>query len=55
MAVKIKIVVYWVVTPCSIVGDYLYFGRICCFHLQKFYLKDSVKSIYLDNEVSRLL
>jgi len=29
---KIQVVVFWVVTPCSVV--YQHFGRPCCLHLQ---------------------
>jgi hypothetical protein len=31
-AVKISIVVFWVVTPCSIVGGYMRFGGTCLLH-----------------------
>jgi hypothetical protein len=32
--VMIKVEVFWVVTPCSIVVGYRRFGGPCCFHLQ---------------------
>jgi hypothetical protein len=25
---------FWVMTPCIFVGDYKYFGEVCCLHLQ---------------------
>jgi hypothetical protein len=28
------IMVFWIVTPCSLVGGYQCFKRICCFYLQ---------------------
>jgi len=33
-AVKIQIVVFWVVTPRSVVVGYHRFGWLCCLHLQ---------------------
>jgi len=34
MAMKIQVVVMWVVTPCNDVVGYRRFGGPCCFHLQ---------------------
>jgi hypothetical protein len=33
-AVKVLVMVFWIVTPCSVVVGYQRFGRPCCFHLQ---------------------
>jgi hypothetical protein len=33
-AMKIQIVIFWVVTPCSNMVGYQRFGGPCCFHLQ---------------------
>lgn len=34
MAISIKIMVFWEVTPCSLVDGYQYFAGISCVHLQ---------------------
>jgi hypothetical protein len=34
MAVKMSMLLFWVVTPCGIVGRYQRFGWTCCLHLQ---------------------
>jgi hypothetical protein len=31
---RLKIVVFWDVTPCTLVNRYQRFGGICCLHLQ---------------------
>jgi hypothetical protein len=47
MAVNINTTVFWYVTPCSLLGRYQSFGRICCFHLQgKKNSKDGNKSFF---------
>jgi hypothetical protein len=35
MVVKIQVMVFWVMTLCSVVVEYQYFGGSCCYlHLQ---------------------
>jgi hypothetical protein len=34
VAVKIQVEVFWVVTPCSAVVGYQFFGGPCCLHIQ---------------------
>lgn len=31
---SIDIEIFWVMTPCTLVGRYWYFGETCCLHLQ---------------------
>jgi hypothetical protein len=42
----IWILVYWIVTPCSFVRDYLYFDGSFCFHLQRKHIKFSLCSLW---------
>jgi hypothetical protein len=34
MAASLKVAVFWVVEPCSVVEVYRRFGRTCCLHHQ---------------------
>jgi len=34
IAVKIRVEIFWVVAPCSVVVGYQRFGHPCCLHLQ---------------------
>jgi hypothetical protein len=33
-AVRISMLVFWVITPCALVARYQHFGETCCLHLQ---------------------
>jgi hypothetical protein len=37
-AVKMSMLLFWIVTPCGLVGRYQGFGGTYCFHLQGWYL-----------------